>query len=51
MEYIGLIVITIIILLLWFVNYQNDCQSQKMEKLTKQVDEFIYAVPGKWKPS
>ena len=44
MEYIGLIVIIIIITLLWFVNYQNHCQNQKIEKLTKEVDELIYAL-------
>ena len=44
MEYIGLIVIVIIITLLWFVNYQNHCQNQKIERLTKQVDELIYAL-------
>ena len=44
MEYIGLIVIVIIITLLWFVNYQNHCQNQKIEELTKQVNELIYAV-------
>ena len=44
MEYIGLIVIIIIITLLWFVNYQNHGQNQKIERLTKQIDELIYAV-------
>jgi hypothetical protein len=46
MEYIGLIVIVIIIPLLWFVNYQNHCQNQRIERLTKQIDELIYGVPG-----
>ena len=44
MEYIGLLVIVIIITLLWFVNYQNHCQNQKIERLTKQIDELIYAL-------
>ena len=51
MEYIGLIVIVIIITLLWFVNYQNHSltalaldQNQKIEKLNEQVNELIYHV-------
>ena len=51
MEYIGLLVIVIIITLLWFVNYQNHSltalaldQNQKIERLTKQIDELIYAL-------
>lgn len=51
MEYIGLLVIVIIITLLWFVNYQNHSltaltldQNQKIEKLNEQVNELIYAV-------
>ena len=47
MEYIGLIVIAIIITLLWFVNYQNHCQNQKIEKLNEQVNELIYALQSK----
>jgi len=47
MEYIGLIVIVIIITLLWFVNYQNHCQNQRIEILTKQIDELIYVVEKK----
>jgi hypothetical protein len=50
MEYFGLLVIVIIITLLWFVNYQNHCQNQKIEKLNDQVNELIYALrapPGK----
>ncbi len=44
MEYIGLIVNDIIITLLWFVNYQNHCQNQKIERLNEQVNELIYVV-------
>ena len=44
MEYIGLLDIVIIITLLWFVNYQNYRQNQKIERLTKQIDELIYAL-------
>lgn len=44
MEYIGLLVIVIIITLLWFVNYQNYCQNQKIERLNEQVNELIYVV-------
>jgi len=38
MEYIGLIVIVIIITLLWFVNYQNHCQNQTIERLTQKIN-------------
>ena len=44
MEYIGLLVIVIIISLLWFVNYQNHSQNQKIQKLNEQVNELIYAI-------
>ena len=47
MEYIGLIVIVIIITMLWFVNYQNYCQNQKIERLNEQVNELIYVVEKK----
>lgn len=51
MEYIGLLVIVIIITLLWFVNNQNHSltaltldQNQKIEKLNEQVNKLIHVV-------
>jgi trans-2-enoyl-CoA reductase len=31
------------------VNYQNYCQNQRIERLTKQIDELIYALSSKGK--
>jgi hypothetical protein len=44
MEYIGLLVIVIIITLLWFVNYQNHCQNQKIGELTQQINDLTYVM-------
>ena len=44
MEYIGLLVIVIIITLLWFVNYQNHCQNQRIERLTQKINDLTYVV-------
>ena len=51
MEYIGLLVIVIMITLLWFVNYQNHSltalaldQNQKIERLNEQVNELIHSI-------